>query len=81
MIDDRYLCAVPLLFSCSTTMTAVVRKQMKRIKENDGRAARHATLRVVLWFVLAQVVLALLYFLFRVEEGPPHVQHILTNRM
>jgi len=53
-----------------------VRAQFNRIKENDGRAARNATLRVVLWFVAAQVLIVLVYFLFRVEEGPPHVEHM-----
>jgi hypothetical protein len=46
------------------------------MKENDGRAARNATLRVGKWFVAAQVVLVLIYLLVRVEEGPPRIQHI-----
>jgi hypothetical protein len=51
-------------------------RHFERMKENDGRAARNATIRVVLWFVAAQVVLVLIYLLVRVEEGPPHIHNM-----
>lgn len=57
-----------------------VRGYMKRVKENDGRAARNSTIKCVLYFVAAQVACVVLYFLFRVEEGPPHVHPITGKR-
>jgi hypothetical protein len=53
-----------------------IRAQFHKIKENDGRAARKTAIRVVLWFVASQVVCVVVYFVFRVEEGPPHVWQI-----
>lgn len=51
-------------------------RHFQRMKENDGRAARNATIRVGKWFVAAQTVLVVIYLLVRVEEGPPQIQPI-----
>ena len=74
----------PCMLSCGTfhfhfplnTVYKMLWRHFQRMKENDGRAARNATIRVGKWFVAAQTVLILIYLLVRVEEGPPQIQPI-----
>ena len=53
----------------SLSPTKMIWRHFQRIKENDGRAARNATIRACKWFIAAQIGFILIYLIVHVEKG------------